>query len=771
VVCVLVLLRAAPAPADSFFVAIVLNGEDKGVYPVTRADDGDFLVRTEDLKSMGLAVQAGEATAIDGEPHASLGSLGGLTFAFREKTLSLEITAAPSLLPRRTIDFRQQRRARVHYPKDSGGFLNYGVGYTAGDDFEFQGFDVAGQLGVRLGDVLFLSDSSYQKSSTEEKWLRLMTNVTYDRRSELQRLVFGDFFASSGDLGGTVNLGGVSFSKVYRIDPYFLRYPTANFSGMVSLPSQADVYLDGMRIRTEKLAPGTFELRNLASYGGKGTVSVVIKDPFGREQRLRYPFYFTDILLKKGLHEYSYDLGLQRRDFGAESNRYADLTFSAFHNYGMSDSLTIGVRAEGVWERANLGPQASFLIPNAGIATLSLSGSRKKEGGEGAAGSFSHGYQSPSINTRLLLRGFTRNYASAGEETAPNKVRYEVAAGVGYRTRRLGALSLDFERAKLREGPDRQTVASTYSRNLTYNSTLILSARRIQEQESSYELFAALTYSPWRDISLSARYAREGDSNREAVQMQKNPPVGEGWGYRASLERTDDSPVASTTFNPFAQYNGRYGICSAEYRGETFDGGGGNEFWRVSASGAIAYAGRTFAFSRPITDSFGVVKVGELEGVRVYVNNQEVGKTNAAGKAVLPSLVSYYENQISINDKDIPIDYSLSEVARFVSPPLRSGSVIFFDATKFQAITGTLRLRFEGVVKPIEHHEVEMEVDGKKVSFSTGKGGEFYLENIGPGTYEASFGYEGKTCAFEMRIPRSEEMIVELGGLLCEDVR
>jgi len=179
----------------------------------------------------------------------------------------------------------------------------------------------------------------------------------------------------------------------------------------------------------------------------------------------------------------------------------------------------------------------------------------------------------------------------------------------------------------------------------------------------------------------------------------------------------------------------------------------------------------TVGFSRPITDSFGLVKVGELQGVRVYQNGQEIGRTDRKGRVFLPNLGSYYENHVSIGDKDIPIDYALSEVVKYVSPPLRSGSLIPFEATKFQAITGTLHLKLEGETKPVEFHEVRLDVEGKGISFPTGKGGEFYLENIAPGSYKASFVYKGRTCAFEIPIPASDELIVDLGGQICEDLR
>ena len=87
-------------------------------------------------------------------------------------------------------------------------------------------------------------------------------------------------------------------------------------------------------------------------------MTVVIKDPFGREQRIVYPFYFAETLLEKGLHEYSYNVGFLRRKFGEESDRYGPIAFSAFHNYGLSDRVTLGGRGEGTGDGANLGPQA-----------------------------------------------------------------------------------------------------------------------------------------------------------------------------------------------------------------------------------------------------------------------------------------------------------------------------------------------------------------------------------------------------------------------------
>lgn len=759
--------------AESFYVKVSLNGEVKGELLVRLLDDGDFLVRTADLAAMGLSVSPGRTVEIEGEPHRSLRSLEKMSFVFREKTLSLELTAHPSVLPVRVIDFQSPRQPKVLYPKDSSGFINYGVTWTGGKPGDAESLDVTGQVGARYGDFLFLSDAVFEKTRADQRMVRLSTNVTRDWREEMRRLVLGDITASSGDLGTGVNLGGAGFSKIYRIDPYFLRYPLAGVRGMVSLPSEAEVYLGGTRIRTEKLLPGQFELKNISSLGGRNDVTVVIKDPFGREQTILYPFYFTETLLEKGLHEYSYNVGFLRRKFGEESNRYGPIAFSAFHNYGVSDRVTLGGRGEGTGDRANLGPQAAFRVGEAGIVALSLAGSARRGGRFGAAGEATHSFQGRAVSTRILLKGESRDYAVAAEEgrDSTDAVRYEVAAGAGYGTPRMGTLSADFDYLKRHAGMERRTATVAYSRTIGRNVSVQGSFRNVREGETVNEFMLGVNYYPGGDLSLNAGY-READGVRtETVQARKNLPAGEGWGYGASVERMDSTAFSSTLVNPSVQYNARFGSYAAEYRGERIDGGAASSLVRLSAYGGVAVVGKTMGFSRPITDSFGLVSVGNLEGIRVYQNNQEMGHTDGRGKLFLPSLGSYYENQVSIADKDVPIEYSLREVLKVVSPPLRSGSLIPFEVKRFQAVTGTLGVQRDGEWKPAEYAEIRVPAEGKEITFPTGKGGEFYVEDLGPGTHPAYVGQEGRRCHFRMMVPATDDTIVDLGRLTCEDSR
>ncbi len=763
----LFLLLYGAARADTLVLRLVVNGEPKGDVFVERTSGNDFLVRVPDLLAAGIRETYGAVTEIGGEPYIFLRSMEGVSFSFDEETLSLILTAVPGILPVRTIDFAPPRHRFVERPKDTSAFLNYRVGYGADDGY--RSWDAENQLGVRVRDVLFLTDSSYRKSPADSSFVRLQSSATLDRPEMLRRAVLGDFFASSGELGNAVNLGGASVSKVFRIDPYLRTHPLAGVSGQVAVPSDAQVYLDGMLVRTEKLSPGGFELKNLDYYGGASRVTVVIRDPFGREDRLVTPFYFTDALLRAGLHEYSYNVGFLREDYGIRSNRYGALAFSAFHDYGVSDTLTAGLRAEGGGGMANGGPQASLLLGNAGIVTTSLSGSYDDARGGGIAGLVRYVFQDNVFSARLFMKGFSREYAVlAASDSVLGTPRYEAGAGVGYGTRRAGSIAVDFSAAGAYGGLTRRSAAVTYSRKIAEPAVLFASYHKTRDTESVDEAFLGITYNLGASCSVAGSVAGGDGKTTETAQVQKYIPPGEGYGFRVLADRTDGEGESSTGINPFVQYNGRPGILTAEYRGRYAEGGENRNSYRLTASGGIAAVGGAVGVSRPVADSFGVVAVDNLADVRVLVSNQEIGRTDAKGRLFVPVLGSYYENQVAIDDRDIPIDYSVDEVQKYVLPPLRGGAVIRFGARKFQAVTGTLSVRAGGAVRPAEFLEVRTTVAGKDLVFPTGRKGEFYVENVPPGTYRGAFDAGGKTCEFDLTVPVSGEVIVDLGGIVCE---
>lgn len=777
------------AAAETMVLRVSLNTEDKGDLFVNRLPDGDFLVKLEDLKAMGFKEPiSGTVVTVEGEPHLSLKSMSGVGHLFDLRRLSLEITAEPQLLPVRTFAALGSRRPRGVVPSEDSGFFNYSLQYANGTWINEPSRTFAAEAGWRHGEYLLLSDATTTEApGRKRKLVRLMSSATRDDRETLQRWVVGDFFTQSRELSNGANLGGIGLSKLYGLNPYLVQFPTQSISGRAALPSDLEVYMDGQRIRTERIRPGEFEVRDIIAYGGARSIQLVLRDPFGRVQTLDYSFYFSDRPLQHGLHEYSYNLGAFRRKYGIASDSYGPAAYSAFHRYGFSDSLTFGMRAEGTRRLLNAGPSATLVLGPWGLLNLAAAASRIGERHGGAA-SGAYNYQSKSWNFSVSLRRDWGDYAVLGDPPQVTNRKYEANLVAGYNLPgRAGTVSLSH--FALRTDANRTTpspaspeqpfnMAALHNRRvsaLSYSASLIsgrasltATLSHVKEKTSRNEAFIGVIFFLEKDYSSTANVRREGERHSQTLQLTKNQPIGEGLGYVVTADRSSEAGGSSTQLRSSVQYNAPAAILRADYNLQKWQHGQSGTDHRLSVAGGVATAGGEFGFGRPVVDSFGIVRVGELAGVKVLVAGQDMGKTDASGRLFVPTLSAYYDNDVSISAETVPIEYQIDSTTKKISPSLRSGALVQFAATRIQAFTGTLKLQNEGAPQTMAYHEVTLHGPGKGIVFQTGKGGEFYLENLKPGSYPASAGIaNGKTCTFDLNIPRSDEMFVELPELTC----
>lgn len=777
------------APAEVIVLNVTLNAEPKGDLFVGRTADLDFLVKVEDLRAMGLKDPSGRIVHLEGEAHISLRSMAGVSFTFDERKLALDISAEPRLLPGSTISL-ESRRLRAAVAQEPSGYFNYALNASRIGLLARTRLGLAAEAGWRWGNFLLQSDgATVWDADGRRRFVRLLSSVTHDDMANLRRTVIGDFFTPSRDLGIGVNLGGISVSKVYTLDPYFVRFPMQSISGNVSLPSELEVYLDGHRIRTQQLRPGEFELRDIVSMGGAQSVQLVLRDPFGRVQQLSYSFYFSDQPLQPGLHEYSYNLGAIRRRYGQDSDSYGPGAFTLFHRYGLNRFATIGFRAEGTEALKNAGPLLTVVLGNAGVANLALVRSAIA-GHNGSAGSLSYSYQTRGWTLGASVRHDSRNYAALGDPPSMTNRRYEGSVGGSYHLPGNGSLSLHHSVLKTRPGvqfalptpskpfvvvalPPRRTTALTYTAPLLAGRlSLIATLTHIKDQPrgSRNEAFVGLTLLLDRDHSLAASFRRDREERHESLRLVKSQPVGEGLGYSIGVDHSAShaipAPGRTSNLDSSIQYNAPAAVLRADFtrfRGpqQTVDD------QRVSLAGNISYVGGHTAIGRPVTGSFGIATVGGLADVEVLLEGQPVGRTDQRGKIFLPTLNPYFDNEVSINPATVPIDYSIGALSKKVVPAARAGTLIDFAVTRIQAFSGKINVAHDRETRPAEFVEGTVRAAGKPLKFQTGRGGEFYLENLQPGTYGASVVVEGKECAFEIMIPRLAETFVQLGDLTC----
>jgi outer membrane usher protein FimD/PapC len=512
-------------------------------------------------------------------------------------------------------------------------------------------------------------------------------------------------------------------------------------------------------------------------------VQVVVRDAFGRVQQFSYSFYFSDQPLRQGLQEYSYNLGAMRRNYGQTSNDYGPTAFSMFHRYGVSEAITLGLRADGANGFYNAGPTATVVLGSAGVLSMALAASKVSDR-QGAASQFNYNYQARNWGMGLSLRRDWGDFAVLGDPPSISNRHYEASATVSRYLQKLGSLSLSHSVLATRpallasagaatqpfsispQQARRVTSLSYFVPLVSGRASLQASLSRTVDSTSRNEAYVGLIYFFDKDYSVAANLRSDRGNTTGSVQLTKNQPIGEGLGYLISADRTTSDATANTRLNSRFQYNAPAAIVRGEV-GRYQNGGQNSDSYQLSVAGGLAYVDGQLGLGRPITQSFGIVKVGELPGVAVSVNGQLIGKTDAHGQVFIPTLAPYFDNDVSIAPETVPIEYSIPSTVKKISPSLRSGAVIDFAVTKVQAFTGKLQYLQDGMAKPVEFQEISFSAGGKTITLQTGRGGEYYLENLKPGNFPATVEVEGKPCRFELKIPKSDDTFVELGEATC----
>ena len=101
-------------------------------------------------------------------------------------------------------------------------------------------------------------------------------------------------------------------------------------------------------------------------------------------------------------------------------------------------------------------------------------------------------------------------------------------------------------------------------------------------------------------------------------------------------------------------------------------------FYRLGMSGSAGFLDGTFFASRWLSQSFGLAKVADYENVRVYSNNQEIGKTNKEGRVFVPNLAPYQTTRFRIEETDLPLDCRIDAMEIAAMPCYRSGMSLEF---------------------------------------------------------------------------------------------
>lgn len=759
----LLLFPTLAAYGDERVVArVILNEEEKETYFLLLMADGDILFPGSVLKEIGFKTIP-PGIEKEGTLYVSLRSLSPqVQFGFDERTVTVTLSVDPQLLEPTVKDFSYQRSPTYHRDLMNSAFLNYSVIST--NSTNVQTLAAQSEVGIRIKEYLALSNFYYAKTTTTQSWVRGLTSVIRDYPDSQVRAILGDAVAFSGSLGSGPIVGGLSISRNFSLTPYFLRIPGLNYSGLLTSPSEVEVYVNGQLSKREHLGPGPFSLTNLPGTLGAGNTTVVIRDAFQNEQRIVNPYYLSSALLQPHLHEYSYNVGF-RRSALQESFAYQEPVLLFSHRVGLSQTLTAGFRGEANHQLINGGPLSTFLLGRWGEVTTAGAISQE-QGQTGYAAFGTYTYIRSGFSVRAAVQSSSRAYTNLSLESIQAKPQLLWQGSLGYNFPFLGSLSATYTSASFYGQPTVETASLFYQRPVFTNFYFQASATPTLSPTPATEIFCGLTFflGSYHSGTVGVQSSQDHTLS-ETATFQKNAPRGPGWAYRFQGGRTEDSRDGSdVSTDNLVQYQGNHGVYGVGYRRVQ-----GQDSVDLRMAGSVAFIDRGLYFSRPIPDSFALVKVGSLKNIDVSYSNLSEGRTNAKGELLVPDLISYYENQLSIQDTDVAVNYNLAAVRKLATPWFRGGTVARFDVTKVQGFVGHVFVGEKGHSEPAEYGSLVLSVpDQPPVTAVVGEDGEFYVENLQPGKIPVRVEWQQKTCRFEIMIPGSEDMMVDLGKLTCE---
>jgi outer membrane usher protein len=740
----------ARAEPDRLLADLTWNGEAQP-RTLILLDGDEVLLGRSVLRAHDLDARTAGCTAQLDDCFVALSRLRDvLTYRFDEREFRLDVRTSAAVLPNRTI------RIARDGPQYEQRFLPaFGLGYGLA---ETPGAPWSAWLDPRYSprpNVLFESAAGRGVSGGLTRGL---SSLTLDAPQASRRLVIGDALVSGDALATGAVIGGIAVERQFSLNPYQLTFPMPSIETTVAAPSRADVYVNGVLVKTMTLAPGNYHLSDVPIVAGYSNARVVLHNELG-QQVSDVVEYGAPSLLRAGLTDYQYAAGFVRDDGGTAST-YGRPLASARYRLGTSERTTLGGAAQ--------------LAPGAFALALEYDGLL----GFGIL----HADLAQSAVNGAAGRAVSAAYATTGRASAFSvelhwqDPGFHPVAATPDQERILGDASV----SKMQRIGSATTLAIT-ARETRYavagavTSAVLTTSRRFGAWD------AGLSYTRERAIAalrrasgvLAITLTRSHGASSQAVRYDGStaaPVVSVARGTGSAL---GTSYGVDTTLAPGAPQSARalIGLPFASVHFDAVAEGGEAPKASAAVDGSLVYAAHRWLFGQQLGDAFAVVSADGMAGAGVTVDGQRAGRTDRHGYLLLPAVGSNAANVIEISGADLPLDDVVDASGeRRAGPPYHAGTLVRFGSHRVHAVYGTLRVReASGRARIPAFGEIEVRAAGgaAPVSSPIDDTGEFYLDGVAPGRYDARIVDGGGECRFAIDVPAFGEPARDLGQLQC----
>ncbi|MDH3347144.1 MAG: fimbria/pilus outer membrane usher protein [Desulfobulbaceae bacterium] len=750
---------------------VVVNDYREGEHFFTCTPDDDILVPPSFLADIRLREDLW--TTNSAQKLISLRSLvPAVQFDLDHNDALLTMSIEPEYFTLQNISNKRDNlpapSRRFIYPNPFSAFFNYQIQATYLDT-GFSYYSLPSEIGINWKQWLLHSSFQSGYNGNDLDFARSKTSLTLDSQEGMSRLILGDFNSRNTRLLQGGQFGGISWGSNFSLNRDFQPYPDSKLDTIIDTPTRAGLYRGGQLVKEWDLLPGAVSFSDLDLYGGS-EASLLLKDIFGRERTLSLPELLRGhYVLRQGVHEYSHNLGFDRKyDIGQE-NDYGDLTFLGFHRYGLTDHFSSGIHYLLRDNLFNIGPMMGMRLGDHLFGMEAMYSSTDDSNGYALA--FNHSFRWRKFQSNLSLSNYSRNFTRDFTESPydSNAMNYVGNIGINYFLGGLGSLGFGYNEFCHWDDEPLAKATVNYQKNIFKPLTLSASLRIDVKGTNEKQLVVTLFYRPqdedYRQYidNIGYQFNKGTDEgNRHQLRMQKSSQSIDGIGYNFTVAQEEDGDLSGSAR---ADYINKYGLFTTSFQ-NTLSGNSGY----LSAAGGMGFLDGGLYFGRPITDSFAVVEVEGLDDVPIYYNNNYAGKVSDGDTILIPSLASYSENHLTVHAKDLPLNYELEEKHKYINIGQRSGTKIKIKGFKFTAVEGRVSLKGNTSPGMLTTVPIEIEALGKKIKSFTGENGYFYVENIPAGKSILHVSAGDRRCVARLNVPKSKDIIINMGDIKCSPI-
>ncbi|KFG94238.1 hypothetical protein GQ56_0127415 [Burkholderia paludis] len=714
--------------------------------------DGELWASTATLRGLGFILPASVPDPV------RLNSLNGVQANYDTRRQTVAVIAPLSMLKLGTTVLNAPDNSRPHATASPGILLNYNLFGTQGPQAgslsaftELRAFDSSGVLSsTALSQATHGNGSGWQNHS-----VRLDTSWSTSFPDSLTTLRIGDTLTDALSWSRPTRIAGVQLGTNFTLQPYLVTAPLPSFLGSATLPSNVQLFINGLQQYSGQVPAGPFQLNTIPNINGAGNAQVVLTDALGRSTTLDFSLYDERQLLKQGLSDWSAEFGVVRENYGLTSFSYGhDPVGSGTWRYGVNDHLTVEAHAEATSRVINGGGGGALLLGSAGgVVSASLAQSAFA-GHSGSQYGLGYSWRNDRFNFSASGVHTRGDYSDAATLYGPPPPNLSGQATAGYSTTHLGSFGASYVQLRYPQQEATRFASVYWFKSLGRSLSLNLSFNQNIGNAASRSMFLVATIALEHNMTVSGSVQRNGNSTGFVVNASQSPPSEGGFSWRAAARQGNDQNGAQGEID----YLGRYGQLQAGVSSV-----GQTRYGYAGATGALVLmSGDVFA-ARQISTGFAVVSTDGIADVPVKLENNPIGTTDSRGMLLVSPLNAYQNNLLSIDPMDLPANVRIDRVKALATPTDRAGALVRFGIAPIRAASIILH---DDSGQPLPLGSRVTIKDRADSGSMTGFDGVVYLDTLDEhntlvvhtptGTCEASFDYHNES-----------RTIPEIGPLRC----